>query len=462
MKRRSLLKGLGFAGGATLLAPLASRLVRASESNPKFVFVVEGNCVEPRAFLADSARAALAPTVDTTDRRWWYRDYNHDAPILVDSADMASAASCAPLAEMASEATAVFGLSCKISGGGHTASHGPLSSARTIGSSPGGITIDAYLAANAPCLAERPFPAVRLGVGADPLNPDTCALDAGRAVPLLQRPATAYQVLFGAAATGAAGEAFQRRGSMLDFVADDIAQARDTFTGGSFEREKLERYLEAVRAIEVRQEQLLANRDRLASVAPEGPETNPLFAATGHFEQLALQFDIATAALQGELTNVVVLGSGTGGKFDVSYPSISSISRHDMHHMSGGDASMRDAIRQVSERHVELIANMARTLAATPDGDGTMLDNTVIVYLGDNGEQHHSTASEFPLLMVGGRGLGIRPGRTLIYPGLGNANHRQLSNVWNTLGHLAGLDLNAFGAEGPTRVAPGPLSELTS
>lgn len=231
MKRRSLLKGLGFAGGATLLAPLASRLVRASESNPKFVFVVEGNCVEPRAFLADSARAALAPTVDTTDRRWWYRDYSHDAPILVDSADMASAASCAPLAEMASEATAVFGLSCKISGGGHTASHGPLSSARTIGSSPGGITIDAYLAANAPCLAERPFPAVRLGVGADPLNPDTCALDAGRAVPLLQRPATAYQVLFGAAATGAAGEAFQRRGSMLDFVADDIAQARDTFTG---------------------------------------------------------------------------------------------------------------------------------------------------------------------------------------------------------------------------------------
>ena len=90
-----------------------------------------------------------------------------------------------------------------------------------------------------------------------------------------------------------------------------------------------------------------------------------------------------------------------------------------------------------------------------------MLDNTLIVYLGDNGEQHHSTASDFPILLLGGRGLGRSGlGETLIYPGLEADRHRQLSNLWNTLGHLGGAPLNDFGAEGRTRRALGPLTEL--
>jgi hypothetical protein len=103
-----------------------------------------------------------------------------------------------------------------------------------------------------------------------------------------------------------------------------------------------------------------------------------------------------------------------------------------------------------------------------------MLDTTVIVYVSDNGEQHHSTGTEFPVLLLGGSGIGLRTGgRTIVYPGLdtGGSGHRQLSNLWNTLGRLTGampfalspttrVDFNAFGNEGPARVATGPLSEL--
>jgi arylsulfatase A-like enzyme len=92
-----------------------------------------------------------------------------------------------------------------------------------------------------------------------------------------------------------------------------------------------------------------------------------------------------------------------------------------------------------------------------------MLDNTVIVFIADNGEQHHSTASEFPVVLIGGKNLGLNTGgRTIVYPGVNSVApvHRQVSNLWNTLGHLAGEDLNTFGAEGPHRIAPGPLSEL--
>jgi hypothetical protein len=94
------------------------------------------------------------------------------------------------------------------------------------------------------------------------------------------------------------------------------------------------------------------------------------------------------------------------------------------------------------------------------------------VYIPDNGEQHHSTATEFPILLLGGNGIGLRTGgQTIVYPPLGQPGHRQVSNLWNTLGHLTGaapfqlspstrIDFDAFGKEGGTRAARGPLMEL--
>ena len=73
---------------------------------------------------------------------------------------------------------------------------------------------------------------------------------------------------------------------------------------------------------------------------------------------------------------------------------------------------------------------------------------------------------EFPVVLIGGGALGLRTGgRSLVYPGLDQlgAGHRQVSNVWNTLGYLAGAELDAFGGESQrsgTRSAEGPLSEL--
>ena len=119
----------------------------------------------------------------------------------------------------------------------------------------------------------------------------------------------------------------------------------------------------------------------------------------------------------------------------------------------------------MTRQQIDAIAAAALDLMNTPDpaGTGSMLDNTVIVFIGDNGEQHHSTASEFPVVLIGGKNLGLKTGgRTIVYPGVdtGGAGHRQVSNLWNTLGHLAGDPLDTFGQEGPYRVAPGPLGEL--
>ena len=80
---------------------------------------------------------------------------------------------------------------------------------------------------------------------------------------------------------------------------------------------------------------------------------------------LEAQFQIATTCLLGGLTNTVVLASGSSG-FDVHYESIiPTISRHDLQHGIDNSANWT-AIAAVTRKHVELIANLARTLAATP------------------------------------------------------------------------------------------------
>ncbi len=469
MSRRSFMRAgaLGLGGG--LLAPLMARMARAGEGTPcRFVFVVEGNCFEPITMLAPAARVALEGTMSGPlgDKRWWYRDYAHETPLVVESPDLMSAPALGALAEggIAAESSVLLGMSSRIVGGGHSALHGALSSARTVGGSPGGPTIDAWLAAQSAIVGDRPFDAVRLGVGTGrPLDFRTCAFDAGRPAPMILHPETAYAVLFGAAADGeAARRAFRERGNLLDFARGEVQGARDAFRGGTLEREKLEAYLASVEELQARHGRLLELSDSLRGHAPTAPEENPLYGSDDGLVRLEAQFELATAALLGELTNVVVVGSGTGGDFGLRYPSVSPVGRHDMHHGSARDEMLRNAIHEVTRRQVELVARLARTLATTPEaGGGTMLDHTLIVYVSDNGEQHHSTASDFPVLLIGGRALGVGShGRTVIYPGVGAGQHRQLSNLWNTLGHLVGRDLNTFGAEGPSRVAEGPLSEL--
>src|SRR5262249_12452246 len=145
------------AGGAMLL-PILSRLTSADPPKvARFLFVVEGNCYEPVTVLDPATLAAIDATASQsiTGQRWWYDSYAHQTPIVVPSTQFAQTPALPSIASLglASVTAVLFGLSSRITGGGHTAYHGVLSSSRTVGGAPGGQTIDAYLGA---------LPAVRL------------------------------------------------------------------------------------------------------------------------------------------------------------------------------------------------------------------------------------------------------------------------------------------------------------
>jgi hypothetical protein len=176
------------------------------------------------------------------------------------------------------------------------------------------------------------------------------------------------------------------------------------------------------------------------------------------------------------------MGSGTGGDFDMTYTREktpmydNATNRHALHHGSASNSVYLDTIHDVTAQQIAaIVTQLALPLQNTPDpvSGGNLLDSTVIVYIGDNGEQHHATGSEFPVVLIGGGALGLKTGgRTIVYPGVdsGGSGHRQVSNLWNTLGHLTGaspftlgttkINFDTFGFEGPGRVAPGPLTEL--
>lgn len=429
---------------------------------PRFLIVVEGNGFEPASVLCDSARAALDQIMSdpVATSRWWYRRYRHESVMDVSSPDLGQSQflrnqmntefPLEPLAErgLIEKSTVLLGLSSRITGGGHSAKHGALASARTLGGKPGGQTIDAYLASLPQVRRITPFDAIRFGAAKEEsIDFGTCAYAAGRPAPIIRKLSQAYAFAYGAFTEGDARLAFERRERMLRFATDDLNAAKESLVLPESELAKLDSYGASLSS-------LLETQGRLQGMRVEPPSEPTGGDHLARFDQLV---QLATSALIDGLTSVAVVGSATGGNFGVTYRSVSETARHDMQHGSGKSAELLQDIRQVNRVQVSAIADAAKRL----DNAG-LLGSTVVLWVGDNGEQHHSTASEFPVLLIGGQDLGLRPGgRTLIYPGVNDTGNRQLSNLWNTLGHLAGQPLDDFGAEvGSLRRATGPLSEL--
>ncbi len=467
LTRRDLLRLLGVGAGAAVLSPLTSGISRADgEGACRFVFVVEGNGFYPATVLSDMAREALdAASGDTLGGAPWWRGYAGDSVASVDD-DFSGAPALTPILtapEVLAQTNVVHGLSSKIVGGGHSAMHGVLASARTISGVPGGETIDAYLSRLPQVRAATPYAAVRLAKGPDntPVSFGLCAYGARKPAPTILSPELAYLTLFGSVGSDEARAWFQRQVGLLEFARGDVSAEIAAFEAGPREKAKLEQYLSSVEELQRRRSRLIELGPMLEEHTTVAPADNPLIGTNDPLDTFRAHLQLTTAALKAQLTNVAVVGCGTGGSFGMTY-TLSNVGRHDLHHGIGSSAEFKNIIYEVTRLQVEAVVGMAAELAATPEpgGEGSMLDHTVIVYIGDNGEQHHSQALQFPAVVIGGRSLGLVGCKSLIYPGLGKDNHRQVSNLWNTLGYLTGDMLDAFGKEGPSRVAEGPLSEL--
>jgi len=182
---------------------------------------------------------------------------------------------------------------------------------------------------------------------------------------------------------------------------------------------------------------------------------------------LEAQFETAAAALLAGLTNVVTLTSGGGGQRFGSFPEYGILDLHGIGHgASYAGKTNEECFVEVRRLHTRLIAGLAKKLAAVPEGNGTMLDNTLIVYLSDSGEGHHPSLYEWPVVLIGTLGGRLKTGgRYLQFPAYGTKNHRTTANLFLTLLHAAGAPREKFGVADlglKDLDTKGPIAELLS
>jgi hypothetical protein len=232
-------------------------------------------------------------------------------------------------------------------------------------------------------------------------------------LPFEANPRRVFERLFGDGdTTDPAVRAVRARqnGSLLDFVLED---ARRLGPGlGAGDRRKLGDYLDAVREVERRIENAeQRNRASLELPALDRPEgVPPTFE-----EHIQLMFDLVTLAFQADLTRVVTLMySREGG--NRTYPSIGVAEAHHglSHHQN--DPARMARLQKIDTHHVAMLAHFLGALAGAADGDGSMLDRSLVVYGSSLSDSNRHLHDDLPTLVAGGGNGLVRGGRHVRYP----------------------------------------------
>jgi hypothetical protein len=197
------------------------------------------------------------------------------------------------------------------------------------------------------------------------------------------------------------------RKSILDLVSEDTRSLVKTL--GPADRRKIDEYLVAVREIEKRIETAEKdNRQVKPQIDKPGgiPFTFPEYAK--------LMYDLQLVAFQADLTRVATLVVGREGSTRV-YSEIGIPDPHHplTHHRNNPD--WIEKITQINTFHVELFAYFLKRLKSTADGDGTLLDNSMIVYGSGLSDGNRHTHEDIPVLLAGRGGGALKPGRHIVY-----------------------------------------------
>ena len=450
--RRKILKGLTLGAGSTLLPPMAHRVLGNAEgktSAPRFVFVIQSN-----GFDAIQACPESIPFQKYEDRDKFetFALAKHKLP-----------KGLAPLEALKSKTTILQGLSGRCTGGGHSIHGGCLGLSRTSGAntSPQSITIDYQLGQSKPGIL--PWVGVGMASGARDALMNISARAPHKSMPIILNPEKAYNAFFSVAAGGEREKNFHLKRNLLDYMVGDVKRTRSAL--GSLAGEELDAYLGAYDQLAARQYKLLENKEILKKAAPKLDDRFTSEVAT---KRLEAQFELAASSLIGGLSNVATITSAATEINAQPYLGIGiDLSNHAYGHMGGNkrDAKGVPHYEKVRSWLFGLIAKMAKRLEDTPEGDGNMLDNTVIVYMSDAPDTHHSTCYEWPLVIVGNlKGKMKLGGQYVNYPGYGKPGHRTVGSLYTTFLNSVGKNQQTFGRIDPDldlkAMQTGPLSEL--
>lgn len=259
-------------------------------------------------------------------------------------------------------------------------------------------------------------------------------------------PKLAFDRLFSRGNPGETVDARMRREaqrkSIIDFVRDDANRLRGRL--GRTDQRKLDEYLAAVRDLERRIEM----SEKIVALAPE--DSRPIGAPQSYREHVKLMFDVMTLAFRTDTSRIATFVMAHDGA-NKPYTEIGvREGHHDLSHHENKQEK-KDKIAKINRMHMELFAAWLKQLKATSDGEGSLLDNCMIVYgsgIADgNGHEHHN----LPVILAGRGGGSFSTGRHVRY-----AKDTPMANLFLSMLDRMGVPAERFGD------STGRLAQLTA
>ncbi|MDZ7923409.1 MAG: DUF1552 domain-containing protein [Marinagarivorans sp.] len=353
--------------------------------------------------------------------------------------------SFAPLAPYANEMMHIRGLRAPF----NEDLHGPdwLFTAMQGKSSPGGITLDRYIARE----IGRSYPVLSLQLALIPCAASVASVSAdgkGQIFPAETNPINAYKNTFGSVmvggGTGVPDPLLQKqlseRRSILDFITDDVKRTQAQLA--SPERAKLDQYLSSIRDMERELSNLVDSQGNKPSAVcsdVEQPNNPGITSSTNRSDFIDAQVSVAVNALICGMTSVVVLQKNCSA----TYPG--GVGNHTMWH-DRVDSKMQTYF----QFHTQKIANIRERLGSISEAGGTIADKSLIVYSERCGTTHHNGQNDMFLTTLGSAGGYFRTGT---YHDFRNSG-RHVSDGFVSIANAMGVKTNSFG-EGSKGSLPG-------
>ena len=196
--------------------------------------------------------------------------------------------------------------------------------------------------------------------------------------------------------------------SILDSVTEKVADLERGV--GAEDRTKIRQYLDAVRDVERRIQKAEEQNARELPLVQQPAGVPPTFE-----EHMRLMFDLQLLAYQVDLTRVFSFMVGR----EISGRTYNQIGIPDSHHPLShhlDDSAKIGTMSKINTYHVQLFSEFVEKLRTTPDGDGSLLDHTLLLYGAGMSNSNAHAPINLPVMLVGGAGGGLKGGRHIRYP----------------------------------------------
>ena len=234
--------------------------------------------------------------------------------------------------------------------------------------------------------------------------------DAHTPLPMETNPRVVFERLFGDTGTTDPAVRLKRirkDQSLLDSVSDRVSELNRKVDAG--DRAKLDQYLDAVRDVERRIQLAEAQSDRELPLLEQ-----PAGVPQTYEEHAKLMFDMQVLAYQTDLTRVITFMMGR----ELSGRTYAEIGVPDSHHPTShhrDDPTLYEKVTKINEFHTSLFAYYLDKLDATPDGNGSLLDNLLMLYGAGMSDSNRHDNTGLPLVLLGGGSGSVKGGRHLRY-----------------------------------------------